>query len=68
VVVPATRIIRGIRSEVALGSDDGMPSDCVLAFDDIGVVRKAYLTERITRLGVDRMAEVCAALRFATGC
>ena len=67
-VVPATRTIREISSEVRLGPDDGMPDECALAFDNIRTVRKALLTERITRLGLDRMSEVCAALRYATGC
>jgi mRNA interferase MazF len=68
VVVPATRTIRGIGSEVRLGKADGMPADCVLAFDNIRVVSKAYLTRRITALGATRMAEVCRALRYATAC
>jgi hypothetical protein len=32
-VVSATRTARGIPTEVALNADDGMPDDCVLAFD-----------------------------------
>jgi mRNA interferase MazF len=66
--VPATRNVREIPSEVRLGAGDGMPTDCALSFDNILTVRKAYFTERITRLGVDRMSEVCSALRYATGC
>jgi mRNA interferase MazF len=68
IAVPATRTIRGIDSEVVLGPGDGMPTDCALSFENIRTVRKSYLTERITRLSVDRMAEVCRALRFASGC
>jgi mRNA interferase MazF len=67
-VVPATRTIRGIPSEVLLGTADGMPAECALTFDNIRTIRKAHLTERITRLSVDKMDEVCRALRFATGC
>jgi mRNA interferase MazF len=67
-VVPATRTLRGIASEVELGRDDGMPDDCALSFDNLGVVPKALLTERITRLGPARLAELCAALTVATGC
>jgi mRNA interferase MazF len=66
--VPATRTIRGIRSEVSLGPEDGMPDHCVLAFDNIRTVRKVRLTRRITRLRPDRMAEVCRALSYATAC
>jgi mRNA interferase MazF len=67
-VVPATRTIRGIPTEVALGREDGMPDDCVLTFDNVGVVPKALLTERITRLGPAKLAELCAALDVTAGC
>jgi len=67
-VVPATRTVRDIPTEVPLGREDGMPDDCALAFDNLGVVPKALLTERITRLAPDKLAEVCAALDIATDC
>jgi mRNA interferase MazF len=67
-VVPATRSMRGIPTEVTLGPDDGMPTDCALTFDNLGVVPKGLLTERITRLGSGKLAELCAALEVATGC
>jgi mRNA interferase MazF len=67
-VVPATRTRRDIPSEVPLDEEDGMPTACVLSFDNVRVVPKAMLTERLARLGVERMAQVCAALRSATGC
>jgi hypothetical protein len=34
----------------------------------MGVVPKALLTERITRLGSAKLAELCAALDVATDC
>ena len=67
-VVPATRTIRGIPTEVRLGQEDGVPEGCALAFDNLGVVSKALLTERITRLGPGKLAELCTALDIATGC
>lgn len=67
-VVPATTNVRGIPTEVRLGPEDGMPSECALAFDGVGTVRKALLTERITRLGPAKLAELCAALRVLTDC
>lgn len=47
VVVPATRTVRGIPTEVVLDEDDGMPSRCALTFDNLTTVRKSGLTERI---------------------
>lgn len=67
-VAPATRTIRGLPTEVPLGPDDGMPADCVLAFDALTTVPKAMLTERITAVPEARHGELCEALRVATGC
>ena len=36
IVVPATRTIRGIATEVALTDNDGMPTICALNLDHIG--------------------------------
>lgn len=67
-VAPATRTVRGIPTEVPLGPDDGMPAECALAFDTLATVPKAMLTERITAVPEERLAELCEALRVATGC
>ena len=66
--VPATRTIRGIPTEVALGPDDGMPHHCVLTLDNVTLVRPALCTSLVTRLGAEAMARVCEALGHATGC
>lgn len=66
--VPATSVVRGIPTEVGLDETDGMPRACVLALDNVSVIRKALCTERITRLGPDRMLAVCEALQQATAC
>lgn len=67
-VVPATTQIRNIPSEVRLGPEDGMPRDCVLTLDNVAPVPKALLTERITRLGPPKLAELCRASNIAVGC
>ena len=66
--VPATRTIRNIPTEVVLGVADGMPVDCVLSLDNLRVVRKSCLTDRLITITPDRMREVCEALAFATAC
>jgi mRNA interferase MazF len=63
-----TRTIRGIPSEVRLGTGDGMPGDCVISFDNVRTVSKAILSDPITSLAGKRMDEVCRALAIATGC
>ncbi len=67
-VAPATRTVRGIPTEVLLDEDDGMPSPCVLALDNLATVPKALLTERITALSVAKRDELCRALALATDC
>lgn len=67
-VAPATRTVRGIPTEVPLAREDGMPAECALSLDNLATVPKGFLTQRITRLPADRMAQVCEALRIATGC
>jgi len=68
ITVPATRSVRGIPTEVALGPDDGMPESCALTLDNITVLPKGYFVERITTLGPGTMDRVCRALAAATAC
>lgn len=68
VAAPVTRTIRDIPTELRLGTDDGMPAECAASFDNIRVVPKALLVERICTLGPDRLAQACAALRTALAC
>ena len=65
---PATTRARGIPSEIALSTDDGMPSDCVLNFDNLAVLHKSLFVERICQLSPVRMVEACRALSVAMGC
>ncbi|HEY7632293.1 MAG TPA: type II toxin-antitoxin system PemK/MazF family toxin [Thermoleophilaceae bacterium] len=67
-VAPATRTIRDIPTEVRLTKRDGMPSACVLSFDNLVTVPKAFLTKRITHVPEAKLPELCEALRAATGC
>jgi mRNA interferase MazF len=66
--VPATRTVRRIPTEVVLDAGDGMPEECALSLDTLTSVPKELFRERITRLSVDRMGEVCRALAVASGC
>jgi mRNA interferase MazF len=68
VAAPATRTIRGIPTEVVLDEGDGMPVRCALLLDKLTSVPKPLFVSRVTALGVDRMHEVCRALRAATAC
>jgi mRNA interferase MazF len=68
VVAPVTRTIRGIPTEVALGSEEGLPHDCVASFDNLQPIRRSFLTNRVGRLGLDRQDAICTALRALADC
>ncbi|MFV1990585.1 MAG: type II toxin-antitoxin system PemK/MazF family toxin [Acidimicrobiales bacterium] len=65
---PVTRTIRGIPTELPLGPDDDMPTECVASFDNLRVIPKAYLVEQICVLRPPRIVEACAALQAAVDC
>ena len=68
VVAPVTRIVRGIPTEVLLGADEGLPTDCAANFDNLQAVRRASLTERLGALDLQRLHELCGALRAMSNC
>ena len=69
VVAALTRTRRGLVSELDLTAvDDGVPSDCVVNFDNLHTIPRDKLRRRVTRLSAPRLAEACRALAAATGC
>ncbi len=63
-----TSHIHGTRTEVPVGPDEGLDYDCVLATDDLYTITTARLVgRRRGMLGVDKLAEVEAALHVALG-
>lgn len=65
---PVTRTIRKLPTELLLGPDDGMPTECAASFDNLRVVPKAFLVERVCVLDSLRLIEVCSALRATVDC
>lgn len=65
---PVSRTIRHIPTELPLGPDDGMPTECAASFDNLRVVPKRYLVARVCALSPVRLAEACHALRAAVDC
>lgn len=64
-VAPITSRIRGIRSEVRLGTAEGLPRECVANLDSIQTIRKAGLRDRIGALDAAKTSDLDAAIRFA---
>jgi mRNA interferase MazF len=69
VVAALTRTKRGLVSELVLtAAQDGVPSDCVVNFDNLHTLGRETFHRRITTLSPARLAAACATLAAATGC
>jgi mRNA interferase MazF len=69
VVAALTRTRRGLISELDLSPrSDGVPSDCVVNFDNLHTLPRELFRRRVTQLSPPRMAEACDTLSAATGC
>ena len=69
VVAALTRTERGVVSELALTPEhDGVPTACVVSFDNVHTVPRDRFRRRITTLSPARMRRACEVLRAATGC
>lgn len=63
---PITRTIRGIRSEVEVGSSEGLPETSVITCDNLITVPIAVLDESpVGHLGLERKIRLDQALRYA---
>jgi mRNA interferase MazF len=65
---PVTRTVRNIPTEVLLGPDDGMPTECAASFDNLRVVPKSHLVDRVCTLDATRLIDACRAVRAAVDC
>jgi mRNA interferase MazF len=68
VVAALTRTQRGLVSEMVLTAADGVPSDCVVNFDNVHTLTRSTFRRQVTQLSARRMAQACRTLRDATGC
>jgi mRNA interferase MazF len=69
VVAALTRTRRGLVSELDLTpQDDGVPSDCVVNFDNVNTLPRDRFRRPVTTLSPSRMAQACRVLAAATGC
>lgn len=69
VVAALTRTRRDLVSELVLTpKDDGVPTECVVNFDNVHTVPRTAFRRRVTSLSAPRMAVACQRLRDALGC
>ena len=66
-VAPVTRRIRGIRVEVQLGPEDGLPRRCAVNLDSMTTVPIYTLQRHIASLRIDKLQAVDSAIHFALG-
>jgi mRNA interferase MazF len=67
IVVPVTRTVRGIPTEVVLTEDDGMPVPSALNFDHVSLAQKGRIGPALCSLPEGRWEEVREALLVACG-
>jgi mRNA interferase MazF len=69
VVAALTRTHRGLVSELELTmEDDGVPSNCVVNFDNIHTLPRSVFRRRVAKLSAIKMTRACRTLTAATGC
>jgi len=69
VVAAITRIRRGLVSELELtAARDGVPTDCVVNFDNVHTIARTHFRRRVATLSAARLAQACRTLANATGC
>jgi len=69
VVAALTRTRRGLVSEVHLTArDDGVPTDCVVSFDNLHTIPREVFRRRVATLSPARLEQACRALTAAAGC
>ncbi len=68
VVALCTTTVRGLRSEVPLGPDEGMPRSCVANFDNLHTVERTLFDSLICTLPPATLVQVGLAIRYALSC
>ena len=68
ICAPITSNIRGLATEVPLGSEAGLVQDSVANFDNVFLLSRSRLLRRLGRANTFSMDQACRALATATGC
>jgi len=68
IVAPVTSTVRGLSTEVPVGSDDGIRHPSVANLDNIQLLARDRFHRRIGRARPATMRALCAALSVAVDC
>ncbi len=64
-IAPVTTHIRGIPTEVALTTKDGLPRRCIVNGDNLTTIPKAWLEKRIAALNPLKLQQLDTGIKFA---
>jgi mRNA interferase MazF len=67
-VAPITSTVRGLPSEIRVGTAEGLKHDSAVNLDHVQTVEQARLSRQLGQLGRDKLRAMCRALAVATGC
>lgn len=62
---PVTRTVRGIRSEVEVGVEEGLPEPSVISCDTVMTAPKSLVEQPVGRLDLEARVRLDRALRYA---
>jgi mRNA interferase MazF len=65
ICAPVYSEILGLRSEVILGAEDGLPQECAIRCDFLTLMFKRKLTHFVGTLSADKLKELNRALSYA---
>lgn len=68
ICAPITSTVRGIATEVPLGSEAGLVHESVANFDNTLLLARERLVRKLGRAEPASMAAACEAISIATGC
>jgi mRNA interferase MazF len=68
IVGPVTSMIRGLSTEVELGTDDGAPIPSVVTLDNLLLLDRRRLVRRVGRVRAETLRRICSAAAVAIGC
>ena len=67
-VAPITSTVRGLPSEVPVGTEEGLEHYSAINLDHVQTVDQRRLQTFIGTVSEEKMRQVCRALALATGC
>jgi mRNA interferase MazF len=68
IVAPVTSTVRGVSTEVPVGSEDGVRHPSVANLDNVQLVARERFRRRVGRARPATMAALCSALSVAVDC